>query len=204
MLVRTSLLLLPLLFSACSAVPTRAGRPEGPSDGPLIHNQVVIQFGSKTIDDANDLDVGASETVDIGDQTAIGFEYSSIADGGFGGEFGLQYSSADDDIDFMGTPINLELSLLEITAGARYTFRGLGNFMPYIGGGVDLISYDLSGESGGSSVSTDDTDFGLYAHVGAAYAVGGHFLVGADLRGVFGTSDDLDSTQVSGFLGYGF
>lgn len=114
-----------LLLCACSAVPvaplqTDSSKPASPTSL-APSGQLTLVLGSRTIDGANGLDVGESELVDIGDHTAFGIEYSTIGQSGFGTEVGLFYSSGDDDIMASGENINLELSLLEVTFGGRYT-----------------------------------------------------------------------------------
>jgi opacity protein-like surface antigen len=200
---RSTLALGTALLGACSAVaPSRAepGRAP-PSRAPT--GQLALLVGSRSIDEVNDIDAGADEPVDVGDQSAFGLELGSIGASGFGGEVGLFYSSGDDDVSVSGVDVNLELSLLEITFGGRYTLKSAGRFLPYVGAGVDLITWDVSGESDSASASASNTDFGLYVHGGAGFLIGGSLLLGLDLRSVFGTSEGLDYTQAAAFIGFG-
>lgn len=187
-----------LLGSACSAVRLAEERvlydPQEEASAPAVRGteqQISALIGARTIDDFNDLDDGVGGTFDIGDHVVLGGEFSTVGPSGLGWEAGLHLSTGDDTV--MG--IDVDLTFVELTAGGRYTFSEMGPVRPYVGAGVDLLEAELTLSSGGIEVSDDESDFGYYAHVGANVPVAGRFALGADVRGLFGTSDDFDYVQ---------
>jgi hypothetical protein len=197
--IRSSHLLLSALvamsLASCAAINAPA-----PASGNLPSGQVAILAGSKTIDGADNLDIGSSEPINLGDQGAFGIEYSPLR-AGFGLETGLFFSTADDLEEDTGVTVSLDV--LEITLGGRYTFTEFGPILPYFGGGLDLISANVSGELNGTEVSVPlDSELGFYIHGGVSFLLGESFLIGIDIRSVSGT-DELDSTQVAAVIGFG-
>jgi opacity protein-like surface antigen len=195
-----------LALTACSSVPTapavRAAAPQSGFDVPP--GQVTVLVGARTIDDANDLDDGFGNTVDLGDHTVFGLEYNTIGPSGLGWESGVFLSSGSDTSPALGPSVDLDLLVVDFTFGGRYTFVDSGNVLPYVGGGIDFALWEVEVESGGFSIAATGSDFGFYAHAGVNYLLGRHFTIGADFRGLFGTSDDLDHFQYVATLGWAF
>jgi len=200
------------LLGACGSVPVAPLRVSEPAprssprasdkDKSGAVDQLTVVFGGRSISDYDDQDVGGGQTVDLGSQPVVGIEYSRVSELGFGGELGVFSSKADDTANPSGPTINPELSLLEITAGARYTYKGWGRLQPYAAVGLDLIKIDLRDTAG--PLTAKDSDFGLYAHGGLSLLLGRHLLLGGDIRGLFLTDQNVDYVQVAGFVGFGF
>ncbi|MBL8862500.1 MAG: outer membrane beta-barrel protein [Planctomycetes bacterium] len=131
-----------------------------------------------------------------------------LPDSPFGFEVGS--SIGFDESTLFG--IDVSLLSFELYGGMRVTADLLeGRLRPYLGLGPTLIYADLSGESGGVTVSDDDVSFGLYARGGITWVFDGGFGVGLDYRKVFGTDvslfgveGDIDSDQVGLSLGFAF
>lgn len=151
--------------------------------------QVSILGALRELDDANVL-----EKMNVG-----GIEYNELdPEGwGFGLEAGLWYGLGDDTI----AGVESELSMLNLTVGARYTYTGLQRFLPYVGIGVDGIAYQF--EVGGVK-SGREYDVGFYAHAGANYVLTDTFQIGVDVRTTLETDDGLDYYQAALAIGWAF
>lgn len=205
-----ALLLVLLLASGCAAnapavriASASVPEPYAPPGERGPRGNVSFFVGQRTVDDWDSEPTGFGDTVDLSEHTSFGVDFATISSSGFGFEAQLAYSQGEDDTVAMGVPIDLELSMIELGVGARYTFTELGALYPYVGAGLELIAADLEAASSGVAVSADDTDTGVYAHAGVLVPLG-PLTVGIDLRTLSGTDNDLDSTQVAATLGFGF
>lgn len=195
-------LYLMLLATGCASNPTLGSGQAESRAGPA--GTVSLVVGSRTVGDWDSEPTGFGDTVDLGDHTVFGIDYASISESGLGFEGSLLYSSGSDDTIAMGQSVDLELSMLEVGFGARYTMTGLGPLHPYVGAGLELIVADLEAASSGVAVTADDTDYGAYAHGGVFFLLGRTVTLGVDVRALTGTDNDLDHTQVAATLGLAF
>ncbi|NOT31599.1 MAG: outer membrane beta-barrel protein [Planctomycetes bacterium] len=184
-------------FSACAAVQANSGTAQAQEGQGRPSSLFGIVIGSRSLDDDTAWDQIESPFV-------VGFEGGTVGDP-VGFEVGLSF--AGDSTTVSG--VDVTNTFLELSLGARGVF-GDGPLFPYVGGGVALITAEVEGESGGSSVSDDDASVGLYGHGGVLYRLGVNFFVGIDARLVTGTSleifgidSDADYTQIAAVLGWG-
>lgn len=73
------------------------------------------------------------------------------------------------------------------TLTLQYHFLGLGNFRPYVGAGVNytlLSSVNFNPNVAALNLSVKKHSFGLAAQVGADLAIGGGWLLNADIKKV--------------------
>ena len=197
--IASSIALLVGITASCTSVGSSSASPfrsaPAPADRPSL--LISIMGGSRSLDD----DVAWDEI----DQPAVfGLESASLGDP-LGLEVGLSF--ATDDTTVSG--VDVTNSFLETWVGGRATF-GDGPLLPYVGAGLSLVLARVEGESGGTSVSDDDTGVGLYLHAGVLYLIGGRFFVGVDARiltgasvELFGIDTDADYTQIAGVVGWG-
>lgn len=144
----------------------------------------------------------------LDEQAAVGFQYAQQSNGApVGFEVGLLLSFDDDTI----SGVDVEAAVGELYAGVHRSFgSSASSVRPYVGAGLALISAEIEGSSGGTSVDDDDSSPGIYAHGGVAFQAGSNFRFGIDLRlltgtdiDLFGVSGDADYVQLGLFLGFG-
>ena len=149
----------------------------------------------------------------VEDQGVIGLEVNVGKTGSFvSGEFGIAYSSEDDDaFDPILGQVDLTAEFLEVYGGVRFS-PPTGDIRPYLGVGVSLINADLEVDVPFvGSASDDDTSAAGYIHGGVLFLVGGSFELGLDLRYLFasdlefgGVSGDADYLQLAFVFGFKF
>lgn len=169
--------------------------PALPSYSVRSNTRVIVAartFNDDLVDDVFDTGV------------VIGIEHDQRkADSGPGWEVGLFVQREDESASAGNASASLEILLIELMVGGRYTLRlGGSDFYAYAGGGVDgAFSYsDAEAQIGSFSGSESSTDFsvGAYAHAGAYYQAGGNLTIGADVRGTFATEvEDLDADYLA-------
>jgi hypothetical protein len=83
---------------------------------------------------------------------------------------------------FSGLFIDMDGETTELNAGIRKIWEQHANIRPYIGGGVALISAEVSGSSMGFTISDDDNAVGFWINGGVYWTIGTSFNIGLDLR----------------------
>lgn len=113
------------------------------------------------------------------------------------------------DLAILDTEIVSTIS--EFSAGVLWRPRGESSFLPYVGGGIALVTAEKEFRLGRVSLTEDDGSGGLYVNGGVAWRIGKHFNIGLDGRFVAGTDiqifdekGDADYFQVGVLLGYGW
>lgn len=191
-----SLVALVSLASACASVPTSSGPPQ--AAGVAHEGEVRFLLGGGALD---------KETWEPTDKPVIlGAEYArQEADSWLGYELGTRLGI---DTATAGG-VDLTLVTFEFYGGYHHTFRADSDFRPYVGAGAAIVSATADASDGFVSVNDDDVTFGLYAHAGVAWDLGGwvlgldgRYLGGTDVD-LFGGSWDVDMTQVCLFGGFG-
>lgn len=186
-------------LASCATVPgpMQEGAPETRADA-APRKTYLFQLGARSLSDK------AWDQID--QHVLIGFEGAWLGEGSpFGFEYGLSLSG--DSTTFMG--VDVTGTLFEGFFGGRYVL-GDGPLFPVAGVGLEFASAHVEGETGGMSVSDDDTAFGAYAHVGLLWRVAGSLLLGLDARvaetsnlTLFGVDGDASYTQLALVLGWG-
>lgn len=182
-----------LSLAACAAVPSGAS-PTSP--GEILENRFSIYLGQRSLDE-DDYDP-------VEDQATLGFEFSQEkVDSAIGWEIGIMGSGADEEVG----ATDVEGRTGELYGGVRKSF-GHNVVRPYVGAGLAFINSDIEVSGVGSD---DDTSLAGYAHGGVAFAVSEAFLLGLDLRVLFGSDleiagidTDADYGQLALFMAFGF
>ncbi len=169
-------------LASCAAVaPAGAGQVTPPP----YENRFSLYLGQRSLDE--------DDWEPVEDQLAIGFDYSHEGAGSaIGFEVGLFASGDDDEVG----AVDVEGQTLELSAGIRKTFAEGSRFRPYVGAGLAVINAEV--EAGGTD---DDTSLAGYAHGGLGYQISDTFLIGVDLRLLFGS--DLEIAGVDTDADYG-
>lgn len=193
-----------LMFLVASAVlvPACASVPTGPL--PLQAASVVQEGEIRFLLGGGTLDKETWEPTDK--PVILGAEYvRQEADSWLGYELGTRLGI---DTATEGS-VDLTLVTFEFYGGYHHTFRADSDFRPYVGAGAAIVSATADASDGFVSVNDDDVTFGLYAHAGVAWDLGGwvlgldgRYLGGTDVD-LFGGSWDVDMTQVCLFGGFG-
>ena len=155
------------------------------------------QAASYTVNNVGDVDFSGEETF-VG-----GLEFLTH-DSQFGLEVGAFYSNSRTRGTLGLNRVDVDLTMFEMTVGGRYTMEEFGDLKPFVGGGADFIFYETDVDRNSFSTSLDRYDFGLYAHTGAHYHFDEEFSIGFDVRGLFGTADNLDYVQYAAVVGFSF
>jgi hypothetical protein len=189
---------------ATLAEPRPAVAPVARQGDPALSSsitEVLVLLGARSLDDSTAWD-------QIDEPFAFGMEFASRRRGswlGFEGGFQLAY----DEATFLG--VDVDDLFLELYLGGRITgdLGPEGRIHPYVGVGGSLTYAEVTGESGGLSVSDEDSSIGLYGHAGVHVRLGGAFLLGLDARAVtgtdvslFGVDTDADYTQIALLMGW--
>ena len=191
--MKISMCLTFLGLASCAALPS-GGPVQGPSAA--NENRISIYLGQRSLDE--------DDYAPVEDQATLGFEYSQEAAGSaFGWEVGIMGSSDDDRV----AGFDVEARTGELYGGIRKSF-GDDAVRPFVGGGLAIINSEIEVVGAGSD---DDSSFAAYLHGGVALAVSESFLLGLDLRLLFGSQleivgidTDADYGQIALFLGFGF
>lgn len=183
-----------LALSSCASVAVPQGTPAGGPPRAEPEHQISLYLGQRSLDE----DLWAPTE----DQAAFAIEFSQGGTPeGVGWEVGFAGSTDEGSVgigvDFTGTTG-------EIYGGLRKSF-GSGNVRPYVGGGLSLIKAEFEG----LGVSDDDTSAAGYLHGGVEFLLGPSFLIGLDLRTLFGSDIDLfgvsgDADYVQGAVTFGW
>lgn len=187
---------LPLLFTACSAVPYAASQDAAESATASRDNRIAIYLGQRNLDE--------DDYAPVDEQATFGVEFARETPGSLvGWEVGIMGSSDDSTVagfDVTGTTA-------EFYGGVRKTF-GSGRVRPYVGGGLSVINSEVEVSGVGKD---DDDSLAGYAHVGVSVDVTAAFFLGLDLRALFGSdmsiagvSTDADYAQLALVLGWAF
>lgn len=185
-----------LVATGCSALPSSSSSARLDE---WRENHVTVYVGGRALDE------GDYDPVDK--QGVLAVEYAhERRDDPIGFEVGV---AGSDDEDESGG-LKVEGTTSEIYGGIRKTF-GDGEVHPYLGGGVALIRSEVEVRSGGSHASDDDASGALYVHGGVGFDVTPTFLLGLDLRFLFGSDlelggvdTDADYGQLAIFASFGF
>ena len=169
-------------LASCAAV---APAGPGPAAPPPYENRFALYLGQRSLDE--------DDWEPVEDQLTLGFDYSHEAAGSaIGFEVGLFASGDDEEV----AGADVEGPTLELSAGIRKTFAEGSRIRPYLGAGVAVINAEA--EVGGSD---DDTSLAGYAHGGLGYQISDTFVIGVDLRVLFGS--DLEIAGVDTDADYG-
>lgn len=162
---------------------------------------VFLLLGARSLDDSMAWD-------QIDEPFALGMEFATRRRGSWLG-FEGGFLGAYDEATFLG--VDVDDLFLELYLGGRLTgdLGPDGRIHPYLGIGGSLIYTEVTGESGGLSISDDDSSVGVYGHAGVHVRLGSAFLLGLDARvvtgtdvSVFGVDTDVDYTQFALLLGW--
>jgi hypothetical protein len=154
-----------------------------------------------------------SEWTPVEDQVSSAFEFvREPADSLLGFEIGTQFGISGERIQVAGSgDADVVSTISELYGGVHRTFFRDSSTQPYIGGGVTLLYARFATDFGNVTTSDEDTSAGLYLHGGVQTHLGTNFIIGLDLRTVFGTditlfgsSGDADYGQLAFFIGVGF
>jgi opacity protein-like surface antigen len=195
--VKTTVAISFLLLASCAAAPA-AVRPATAEGAPSESkpNRIALYLGQRSFDE--------DDYAPVEDQFTFGLEFAQeYRDSPVGWEIGLMGSADESSVG----GFDVEGSTGEIYGGVRKSF-GSERIRPYVGAGVSFINSDFEVVGVGSD---DDSSVGAYAHGGVAFEITPSFLLGLDLRGLFGTDieiagfqTDADYLQFAIFAGFGF
>ena len=179
--------------------------PAAPQQAQPSGNMLVLSLGGRGLDE--------SQWSPVEDQVSFGFEFvHEPIDSLIGFEVGTQFGFSGERINVPPTgDADVISTVSELYGGAHKTFFRDATTQPYIGGGVTLLYALFATDFGNVTTSDEDSTAGLYVHGGVQTHVAKNFVIGLDLRAVFGTditlfgsSGDADYGQVAFFLGIGF
>jgi hypothetical protein len=160
---------------------------------------LVVHWGERDLDEEDEL-------ARLDDQQTYGVAWDAYQlNATLGLEAALFHSQEDDDSPAGSS----EITTTELSFGARRTWQpndlGVHWIHPYLGAGLALLYSDVTLPGGGD----DDFDVGAYFHVGFYAQFPMRWRFGVDWR--FLREDwldsggvDVDSDQVTAFLGYAF
>ena len=212
-------LAIPLLLSACAAVPHDAwmseplaaptSAPQGapapppktvapdmPTPPPTRDNRIALYLGQRSLD--------STDYSPVEDQLTIGVEYvHERPDSIVGWELGFMASG--DDSNLFG--FEVKGNTYEVYGGLHKSF-GNAVVKPYIGAGVAYINSEV--EVSGIA-SENDSSIAGYAHGGLTFDLTDTFYLGLDARLLFGSSmtiagvdTDADYVQYALTAGWSF
>lgn len=179
------------LLAACAGTST-AGAPATE----YRSSKIDLYLGGRALDE--------DDWSPVEDQTVLGVEFVHEGlDWPVGYEIALSVSEkSKDDVRVGPTTVDVTGKTGEIAAGVRKTFLKDERFHPYLGGGLAAIQAKFRGEdSTGVSASDDDTSGAFYVHGGVDFDLGPSFVIGLDLRMLFGS--DITLFGVNGDADYG-
>lgn len=187
-------LCLPLLLTACAAVPYDAAQVPAPPH--TRDNRVALYLGERSLDE--------DDYEPVEDQTTFGLEFVHEGyDSVVGVEVGLMGSS--DEATVLG--FDVEGRTNELYVGVHKSF-GTAVVKPYVGAGVAYIHSKVEVSGAGSD---DDSSPAFYAHAGLTIDVTEGFFLGLDARTLFGSNmtiagvdTDANYTQFALVLGWAF
>ena len=121
-------------------------------------------------------------------------------------EWGFQKSEGEGTFYRRGYRHDVEPSVAELDVGILKEWRSAKTWIPYVGGGLAVVSAGGYGQNlnkwMGTWTTEDGTAPGGYLHGGILFCAGGHFILGLDLR-LVGTSQIYESAY--GFsVNYGY
>lgn len=191
-----ALLLLPLVLESCAATsqgPAASG-PVPTSSAP--ERKIALYLGGRKLD--------KDQWDPTEEQGVFGVEFSEEPRSErIGFELGLMASR--DEATLFGTGVTGSAS--ELYGGIRKTF-GQETVHPYLGAGLAFIQGKIEVDGAGSD---DDNSLAGYAHAGVDVDLGNSFVLGLDVRALFGSDitlagvdGDVDYTQVALRLGWRF
>ena len=168
-------------------------------------NSMRLYIGGRSLDE--------SQWSPVEDQISSAFEFvREPADSLIGFEIGTQFGISGERIQLGGPGYaDVVSTVSELYGGAHKTFFRDSTTQPYIGGGLTLMYARFATDFGNVTTSDNDSSAGLYLHGGVQSHIATNFIVGLDLRAVFGTditlfgsSGDADYGQIAFFIGVGF
>lgn len=159
------------LFTACTTTTAPAAD--------ALTQRLALHFGARAVGS------DASSHTDTDGGGVVGIEYASRCWDWLGLEAGLSYSEHDEFVLF---GVSESIEVVEVDAGARATYRGLADggtgLLPYASLGLAALSMDGRGADRGA--------VGAFARGGLCYVFGCGFTLGADLKGLVSSSEDVD------------
>jgi len=127
---------------------------------------------------------------DVDSPGVLGFEGSFVGrDESRGFELGLQLGFDQDGDDYFDE----RFAMSELYVGYRLAFQPTTRTRAYVGAGASLVS--VSYDDFWSNDDDDDTTGGGYAHAGFGFLLGEEFMLGVDVRGLYGTDVELDGHE---------
>lgn len=158
-------------FTACTTT-------TAPADDALTQS-LTLHFGARAV--VSD----ASSHTDTDGGGVVGVEHVSRGRDWLGWETGLSYSEHEEFVLF---GVSESIDVVEVDAGARATYRGLAGggagLLPFASLGLAALTMDGRG--------ADSAAVGAYARGGLCYVFGCGFTLGADLKGLVSSSENVD------------
>jgi opacity protein-like surface antigen len=182
----SSALALPLLISAI---------PDAKASG-----NIDLFVGQKELDE----DFGAGNDIQEQDFVGIMFDWGKET---WPVHIALDFMTGSDDVDDDDLDVHLDGSTAEILLGVRwYPAKESGShWMPHLGGGLGLVSGEVSEDfpDASNDISFDDSKLGFWADAGLQYRFGEHFKIGARLKyskaKVDNPGGDVEEVEAGGF-----
>lgn len=176
---------------------SEVGTPSRVSTPSRVRTTTLL-LGSRTLDDSFFWEP-------LEDQNMFGLEFDSYIPGGFGYEMGFHVARASESL----SGVSFETTTIEFNFGARKTWE-VGDFHPYLGGGLSLVATSL--EIGSGFIDEADGGLGFYLHGGGYFRIANNLTLGFDYRILRGTEieldgfvpTDVDYTQLALTVGFSF
>jgi outer membrane protein len=142
---------------------------------------VLVRIGMTNVDPKQDNGTAAGLQVDVDDDTQVGFTGEYF----FTSSLGLELLASlpfEHDVSLGGTQIG-SVKHLPPTLSLNYHFNSGGNFIPYIGAGVNYTNFFDEDENGalGADFSVDDS-WGLAVQAGIDMLVQENTLINFSVR----------------------
>ncbi|GEM_PF-5635725 len=166
--------------------PSEQGTPHGSE--PAFRNHLRISLGGRSLEDT-------TFWSPLEDQVAFGLEFAR-GEEGFGYEFALQSSGAEETVLLLGVPVDLRAEILEISGGVHYSQRlGDSPFLFQAGAGPSLVfaRSEVQVPSTSTAASVDGATVGFYLHGGLDFRISRSLTLGVDLRFLETAGLDLES-----------
>lgn len=166
-----------------------------------------LQIGSQSLDNTT-----YWEPLEDLQSFAVQYAYQG-ANAPLGVEFGLSYSSGEEDAVVLGIPGTFSASLSELSVGLHKSFLTRESLVrPYLGAGVSLLLANAEFDAGAmGSADGDGGGVGFYVRGGLPFHVTRWLRVGVEAKALLGSSLDIegaegdaDYTQLAAFVGFAF
>ena len=152
-------------------------------------------FGEKKLDDGDWGD-------QLDEQTEFGFMFDFKQDN-WPVAFAFDFLRSSEETEYLG--VTIEGETMEFNAGMRGRWWSNDVLSVHAGFGLAFITAELTGRSGGSSVTDDGDGLGFWADAGLMVTLSRRLNFGVDLRYSYAEAEMFDYTgEVGGFHALAF